>query len=126
LIPERVEAVTSITLGRGRRFFTPVGLFIYRRVSLKAYSVGIDQVELPGGRNFLMATPEKALADKIQDDRGAGICTRAEMKEYLLTNLRIDTGGLEKMDASLLGQIAAGYGSRKIRLLGDLLRISPE
>jgi len=73
-----------------------------------------------------MATPEKALADKIQDDRGAGICTRAEMKEYLLTNLRIDTGGLEKMDASLLGQIAAGYGSRKIRLLGDLLRISPE
>jgi predicted transcriptional regulator of viral defense system len=28
LIPERVEAVTSVTSGRGRRFSTPVGLFI--------------------------------------------------------------------------------------------------
>lgn len=37
LIPERVEAVTSITCGRGRRFSTPIGLFIYRMVPMRAY-----------------------------------------------------------------------------------------
>src|SRR4030042_3160488 len=46
LIPERVEAVTSVTSGRGGRFVTPVGLFIYRQIPLGAFPVGIDQVEL--------------------------------------------------------------------------------
>lgn len=120
LIPEHVEALTSVTLGRGRRFYTPVGSFLYRRIPLKAYTIGIDQVELPGRRYFLIATPEKALADKIQDDRGTGLRTRTEMKEYLLTNLRIDPGRLAAMNVGLLSQIAVRYRSRKIRLLSDL------
>ena len=122
LIPERVEAVTSVTCGRGRRFSTPVGLFIYRMVPMSAYQIGIDQVELEGGRPFLIAIPEKALADKIQDDRATGIRSQAEMKEYLLTSLRIDPGGLERLDANVLALIAERYRSRKIRLLGGLLR----
>jgi hypothetical protein len=43
LIPERVEAVTSVTVSRGRRFSTPVGLFIYRGVPMNAYRIGIEQ-----------------------------------------------------------------------------------
>jgi len=39
LIPERVEAVTSVTSGRSRRFSTPVGLFIYRMIPLRAYQI---------------------------------------------------------------------------------------
>lgn len=46
LIPERVEAVTSATSGRSRRFMTPVGLFIYRQIPKAAFPVGIDQVQL--------------------------------------------------------------------------------
>ena len=124
LIPERVEAVTSVTCGRGRRFSTPVGLFIYRMIPMRAYQIGIDQVVLEGGRPFLIAIPEKALADKIQDDRATGIRSQAEMKEYLLTSLRIDPGGLERLDASLLTLIAERYRSRKIRLLGGMVRRS--
>ena len=37
LIPERVEAVTSVTTGRSRRFSTPVGLFTYRMIPLEAF-----------------------------------------------------------------------------------------
>jgi predicted transcriptional regulator of viral defense system len=122
LIPERVEAVTSVTSGRGRRFSTPVGLFIYRMIPLRAYQIGIDQVQIEGGRPFLIATPEKALADKIHDDRGTGVRTQEEMKGYLLKNLRVDPESLAKLDADVFALIADRYRSKKIRLLGDVAR----
>src|SRR5660398_214421 len=37
LIPEGVEAVTSMTMKRARRFATPTGLFIYRPATPAAY-----------------------------------------------------------------------------------------
>ncbi len=42
LIPERVEAVTSVTTGRSRRFASPVGLFTYRSIPLSAFRTGMD------------------------------------------------------------------------------------
>jgi len=121
MIPERVEAVTSVTCSRGRRFSTAVGLFIYRGIPMNAYRIGIDQVALAGGRTFLIAVPEKALSDKIHDDRGTRVRTQAEMMSYLLDNLRIDPGRLEKLNPVILSLIADRYRSRKIRLLSDLL-----
>ena len=97
LIPERVEAVTSVTTGRGRRFHTPVGLFIYRPIPPGAFPVGIDQVQIDGGRSFLIAVPEKAIADKIQDDRGTGIRSQDDMRRYLMQNLRIDAESIGKL-----------------------------
>ena len=122
LIPERVEAVTSVTVSRGRRFSTPVGLFIYHGVPMRAYPIGLDQIELDGGRSFLIAIPEKALADKIQADRGAAIRTQAEMKTYLLDSLRIDPEGLGKLNPETISRISDQYRSRKLRLLSSLLR----
>jgi hypothetical protein len=121
LIPERVEAITSVTTGRGRRFDTPVGLFIYHRIPLAAFPIGVDQVQIEGGRSFLMATPEKALADKIQDDRGTGIRSQNEMRKYLMQNLRIDTESLEKLSAESLAALSEKYGSRKLRLLHKIM-----
>jgi len=121
MIPERVEAVTSVTCSRGRRFSTPVGLFIYRGISMNAYQIGIDQVVLDGGHTFLIAVPEKALSDKIHDDRGTGVRTLTEMRTYLLDNLRIDPERLEKLNADMLSLIADRYRSRKIRLLSTLI-----
>ena len=46
LIPERVETVTSCTLGRGRLFSTPVGRFLYRHIPKDAYAQGIDRIDL--------------------------------------------------------------------------------
>lgn len=121
LIPERVEAVTSVTSGRARRFTTPVGLFIYRQVPQAAYPVGIDQVQLEGGRSFLMAVPEKALADKIHDDHGTGIRNQGDMRRYLLQNLRIEAESLAKLRKETLSILAGRYRSRKLRLLGEVV-----
>jgi hypothetical protein len=121
LIPERVEAVTSVTTGRGRRFHTPVGLFIYRPILPEAFSIGMDQVEMEGGRSFLIAVPEKALADKIQDDRGTGIRNQNDMRRYLIQNLRIDAESIGNLRAETISILAERYGSRKLQLLNRVI-----
>ena len=122
LIPERVEAVTSVTTGRSRKYATPVGLFSYRKIPLAAFRIGMDRVELDDGRSFLIATPEKALADKIRDDRGNALQTQRRLMDYLENNLRVDLTALENLNTEHLDTIARGYGSRKIQLLSNLLR----
>lgn len=126
LIPERVDAVTSITTGRSRSFSTPVGLFTYRSVPLKAFRVGMDRVEMDEGRAFLMATPEKALADKIQSDRGAGAGnqTQKTLTAYLENDLRVDMTRLAGLDPKSLDDMARRYRSRKIARLSSLVRRS--
>ena len=122
LIPERVEAVTSVTTGRSRRFSTPVGLFTYRMIPLEAFRIGMDRIEIGDGRAFLMATPAKALADKLHDARGTGIQSQKELNDYLENNLRVDAAVLRELKPAELDTIALGYQSRKIRLLSDLVR----
>jgi predicted transcriptional regulator of viral defense system len=122
LIPERVEAVTSVTTGRSRKFSTPVGLFIYRMIPLDAFRIGMDRIELGDGRAFLMATPEKALADKLYDGHGTRIQTKKELSDYIERNLRIDLATLRDLSPKDLDSIAQRYRSRKIRLLSDIVR----
>jgi predicted transcriptional regulator of viral defense system len=122
LIPERVETATSVTTGRSRRFSTPVGLFTYRMIPLEAFRVGMSRIEIGEGRAFIMATPAKALADKLQEVRGIGIQSQRELKDYLEKNLRVDLAPLNEMDPSELDAVSRGYQSRRIRLLSDLVR----
>ena len=122
LIPERVVTVTSVATGRARRFETPVGLFTYRQIPMAAFRRGMDQMETGDGRTFLMATPEKALADKLCEGRGTGIRTQRELETYLSNSLRIETTEIRELNAEKLDKIARSYRSRKIRLLSNLIR----
>jgi len=125
LIPERVEAVTSVTTGRSRRFSTPVGLFTYRMIPLEAFRVGMDRIETNDGRAFLMATRAKALADKLQEVRGS-LQSQRELHEYLENNLRVDPTVLKELNPAEITAIARGYRSRRMRLLSDLVRRSSD
>ncbi|KAF0217877.1 MAG: hypothetical protein FD174_3140 [Geobacteraceae bacterium] len=122
LIPERVEAITSVTCGRSRIFSTPVGVFTYRMIPLEAFRTGMDRVETADERSFLIAIPEKALADKIVSDRGAGGRTQKELYEYLVQDLRLDQSALRAFNSERLAEIAGRYRSRKTKLLSDLVR----
>jgi hypothetical protein len=121
LAPERVETITSVTSGRSRTFETPVGAFSYRMIPMEAFRTGMDRVELDDGRSFLIAIPEKALADRIVADRGAGISTQKELHDYLLSGLRIDPAGLSQLNPGKLAEIAHLYRSRRVKLLADLV-----
>lgn len=121
LTPEQVETVTSVTCGRSRTFATPVGAFSYRMIPMEAFRAGMDRVELADGRSFLMAIPEKALADRIVAERGAGISSQKELHEYLLTDLRVDASALGALDPARLAEFARLYRSRRVKLLAGLV-----
>jgi hypothetical protein len=122
LIPERVEAVTSVTTGRTRTFHSTVGLFIYKSIPLSAFRIGMDRIEIGEGRAFLIAVPEKALADKVYLDRGSGIRTQKMMSGYLEKDLRIEPAELTKLNPNTIEEIAQRYRSNKVRLLSHLVR----
>jgi hypothetical protein len=127
LIPEHVEAVTSVTTGRSRSFDTPVGWFTYRQIPLAAFPIGMSRVEERPGKAFLVAVAEKALADKIFDERNIGAASPGRMMSYLLDNLRLDQAGLMQLDSGLVREIAGRYRSRKLKILTEALeRIRPE
>jgi predicted transcriptional regulator of viral defense system len=122
LTPERVEAVTSVTPKRAARFTTPVGLFLYSNVPGAGFAVGLGRVELEGGRAFLIATPEKALADKVRQGRGLGLRSQKEILMYLVEDLRIDESALRDLDAGLLLELSEAYRSPRVALLASLVR----
>ena len=122
MIPERVETVTSVALGRSRKFTTPVGLFTYWGIPERAFRTGMDRVEIEGGRSFLIAVPEKALTDKIQHDRGTRLRSLRDIETYLYDDLRIDPAVLREMNPRFLSDLAERYRSQKVRLLGRLVQ----
>ncbi len=122
LIPERVEALTSVTPNRSRRFATPVGLFIYRQIPSRAYEVGVVRVEGDNDQAFLIASPEKALADKVVSVRGTPIVSSAEMRRFLEEDLRVDAEAVRTLSAEQIDDYAARYRSRRLRLLGAVVK----
>lgn len=121
LIPEHVQALTSITTGRSRKFHSPVGLFTYHQIPLAAYQFGMTRLETGPGEAYLIATVEKALCDKIRLDRGTGIKSRRQMRAYLEENLRIDLSTLGTLNHAHIIEIAGRYRSRALRLLAELI-----
>lgn len=122
LIPEAVETVTSVTTGRSRAFSTPIGRFSYRSIPLKAFRHGMDRVESSRGIAFLIATPEKALADKVIAERGIGVMDTAAMREYLFGSLRIPAQELGRLLPGSLEEFARAYGSQRLRVLANVVR----
>ncbi|MCK4303688.1 MAG: hypothetical protein KAY24_05560 [Candidatus Eisenbacteria sp.] len=123
LIPERVETVTSVTPQRPREFFTPFGAFSYRKLNERKYSVGAA-LEKAGATTFLIATAEKALADKVWTDKRFSGSRIADFEDYLLDDLRVDPNVMNRLDMSRLEAIASAYRSTKIDNLVRFLKRS--
>jgi hypothetical protein len=121
LIPERVPVLTSVTPKRGRRFITPVGMFVYRRAPLTSFYLGMDRV-VQDDFSFLIATPERALADKLRDDRGSSIRNQSDIKSYVFENLRLDRTLFLQMDWKMLGELAEALNSHRVALCCRLLK----
>ena len=120
LIPERVQTMTSTTTKRSRRFDTPVGSFVYRNTPERAFHFGMDRLGT-GDISFLIAVPERALSDKLRDDRGTPLGNHTEVAEYLFDDLRVDRTSFLAMDPIFFEKFGAACGSRKVVICGRLL-----
>lgn len=85
LIPESTPTILSCHPKRTRQFQTSVGLFRYRKIPESAFFVGVTSVESLG-KHMLIASPEKALLDKLYLD-GASLSSPLH---YLEESLRIE------------------------------------
>ena len=112
-IPERVSTVTSVTTGRSRRFTTPFGIFTYRSLPEPRYATGM-LLQQGENESFLLASPEKALADKVWDDKRFSGVSMAAYADYLTRDLRVDIDRLRSLDGERLEAVRTAYRSRKI------------
>ena len=118
LIPERVAVVTSVTVGRSRTYRTFFGDFSYRTLTIFRYATGA-LLESLDGSSFLIASPEKALIDKVWSDKRFSGTSLTDFGAYLEDDLRIEREQLNTLDFDRLEAINKAYNSQKI---GTLLR----
>ena len=120
MIPERVHTITSMTLGRNKKYHTPIGDFVYHRLSSNSYPIGITQKkssDFVGG--FLIASPEKALADLVFTTcKGLD---KTQLKQELLESKRIDLKCFHQLNKNLLIKITKSYDAKSVGYLMDLV-----
>jgi len=98
LIPERVYEIASMTTQAPRKFNTPLGMFTYTRLPLPYYAYGIRSEKLADDQYAMVASPEKALCDKIITTSGLLLRSRKAAKEFLLENMRMDEDILRQLN----------------------------
>jgi hypothetical protein len=118
MIPEGVYVVTSAAATRSKNYQTPLGTFEYFFLSHSRYAIGIDQKKNSSG-NFLIATPEKALADVVHHK--SRNLSGKDLLLDLLEGRRMDETHLKNLDKSLLAEIAESYHSRSVNNLINVI-----
>ena len=98
LIPERVFEVSSLTTKTSKVYKTSIGRFSYINASLPYYAFGISSVQLTPKQVALVASPEKAVCDKIITTAGIILRSAKQTREYLIEDLRIDDDKLRQLD----------------------------
>ena len=121
LIPERVEEITSATTKRSKTFSTPYGVFSYQHIDKKLFALGVEIVSSKQG-NFMMASKEKALCDKVFATKGTRIASKKAMRVFLEEDLRIDMDELDDFDLEIVRQYALVSKSKRVEFLYKALK----
>ncbi len=122
LIPEAVyNTYTSATFDKRKtkKYQNQFGVFTYRDIPTEVYPLGVLIIE-ENGYSYQIATPEKALCDKLYTI--SPVSNLTELKELLFDDLRIDEDEFEKLDQNTLETLAPLYHSTNLNLLAKLIR----
>jgi hypothetical protein len=97
-IPERVYEISSVTIKSTKIYKSQERRYSYFHAPLPYYSFGIKSVSLTPKQVALIASPEKALCDKIILTSGIFLRSTKQAKEFLIDDLRIDEDLLQKLN----------------------------
>lgn len=101
-IPERTYEVSSVTLKTSKKYKTSVGRFNYQQLPSPYYSFGIKSVQLNPNQTALIASPEKAVCDKIVLTSGINLRSVKQTQEFLLEDIRMDEEQLKTLDLDVI------------------------
>ena len=102
LIPERVYEISSICSKASKSYDTPLGRFTYTKAKKELFAIGITSQKAKDGTNFLIASKEKALCDKLIYTPNLSISSQKQMHEYLKDDLRIDISEFHGFDVGIV------------------------
>lgn len=108
-IPEAVYAVTCASATYARRYATPLGEFIYKRIPVPMLFLGVKRIETAQG-SYLLADPAKALVDYVYVHKQEWGSVKA-----VLSSLRIEAESLAELDREQLEQLQAIYDNSRVR-----------
>jgi hypothetical protein len=121
LIPEAVYTVTSATFEKKKikEYNNYFGHFYYHDIPSEAYPFGIS-VNTENEYHYLLATPEKALCDKLYIM--PPVTSQKDIETMLFDDLRIDRVLFYKLNFEDIFQIEEKYHSNNIKYLAKYLR----
>ncbi|HUI33496.1 MAG TPA: hypothetical protein VLY84_07760 [Dysgonamonadaceae bacterium] len=102
MIPERAYEISSVTIKTSKLYKTPVGRFSYRQLKTPYYSYGIKNITYSPKQTMLVASPEKALCDKIMLTPRVHLRSIKQAREFLLEDLRMDSEVLSTLDTKVM------------------------
>ena len=121
LIPEAVfRTYTSATFSKGKvkQYDNAFGVFTYRDVPAAVYNLGVE-IREKNGYSYQIATPEKALCDKLYTISPVG--SVKAMRALLFDDLRVDESDFWQLNLDDIKQLAPLYKSTNHKYLAKLI-----
>ncbi len=121
LIPERVFAITSASLGlrKNKTFENQFGRYEYTDIPVEAFSEGLTYLE-NSEYAAKIAMKEKAICDSLCKWRV--VKNVKELKELLFEDKRIDEDEFALCDFELMKRLAKLYNKTNLKILIKLIR----
>lgn len=121
LIPEAVYTVTSATYEKKKikEYSNFFGNYYYHDIPAEAYPFGVSLSE-ENGYQFLIASPEKALCDKLCIM--PPVTSQKDIKKLLFEDLRIDRALFYTLSFGDIFEIGDKYHSNNIKYLIKFLK----
>lgn len=101
-IPERVYEITSATLKTSKTYSIEAGRFSFHHLSAPYYSFGIRSEKLTSLQVAMVASPEKAICDKIVLTSGVLLRSIPQTRDFILDDMRMEEDALQKLDISAI------------------------
>lgn len=98
MIPERVYEISSVTVKTAKTYQTPAGRFSFTHLKTPYYSYGIKNIVHSAKQSMLIASPEKALCDKIVLTPNINLRSVKQTRDFLFEDLRMDDEILSTLD----------------------------
>lgn len=102
LIPERTYEISSVTIKTSKNYKTQVGRFSYKQLKTPYYACGIKSIKVSQKQTILIASPEKALCDKIVLTPNINLRSIKHTQEFLLEDLRMDSEVLSTLNTEMM------------------------
>lgn len=121
LIPEAIHEITAVTTNRSKIFNTDLGIFSYKHIKKELFYIGV-KIESSTNGNFMIASKEKAICDKIYLTKDISITSISAMYDFLENDLRIDIDDLKDLNLKIINEYYHVSKSKKVRILLNFIQ----